>query len=399
MAVASSGKSPTTGMVPPGLDTPRGATSVDAAWKQAGADEGLRQAFARARYSLEDSGHGTYRGVNPAQRLTFEFTQREARLSHPNGSVTFHLTRYGYGDRLRRPASARLFGSANRVEYRRGDLTEWYSNGSQGLEQGFTLAHRPGMDPQGEPLVIALGVTGELAPARKTDEDQVLFASTSKGVVLRYGGLRATDARGRILPSRLEVRGAEIRLIVEDQGARYPLVVDPTWSQQQELAASDGAASDYFGASVSVSGDTAVIGASYKTFNMQFLQGAAYLFVRSGGVWSQQQELTASDGKGGDQFGYSVSVSGNTVVIGAFGRNSAHGAAYVFVRAGGVWSQQQELTASDGAAGDEFGLSVSVSGNTVVIGAPYKTFNGQFYQGAAYVFVSSSGGSGHSSRS
>ena len=139
-----------------------------------------------------------------------------------------------------------------------------------------------------------------------------------------------------------------------------------TWSQQQELTASDGAATTNFGYSVSVSGDTAVIGASGKNSSNQ---GAAYVFVRSGGAWTQQQELTASDGAAGDNFGYSVAVSGDTAVIGAYGKNSNQGAAYVFVRSGGVWSQQQELTASDGAACDDFGHSVSVSGDTAVIGA------------------------------
>lgn len=82
-------------------------TNVDAAWKQAGTDEGLRRAFERAPYELENSGRETYRGVNPGQRLTPEFDGREARLSHPEGSVAFHLTGYGYGGRLRKPAHAK----------------------------------------------------------------------------------------------------------------------------------------------------------------------------------------------------------------------------------------------------------------------------------------------------
>ena len=97
------------------------------------------------------------------------------------------------------------------------------------------------------------------------------------------------------------------------------------------------------------------------------------MFVRSGGRWSQQQELTASDGAADDHFGGSVSVSGDTAVIGAYQQDiQRQGAAYVFVRSGGAWSQQQELTASDGAAGDYFGVSVSVSGDTAVIGAYVK---------------------------
>jgi len=168
------------------------------------------------------------------------------------------------------------------------------------------------------------------------------------------------------------------------QGAAYVLVRSGgVWAQQQELTASDGAADDQFGFSASVSGDTAVIGAWNKTVNSQPQQGAAYVFVRANGVWTQQQEMTASDGAAGDSFGYSVSVSGDTAVIGAPG----NGAAYVFVRNGGAWSKQQELTASDEAAGDYFGYSVSVSGNMALIGASAKNI----YQGAAYVFVLSNG--------
>ena len=76
------------------------AAKPDAVWKKAGADQGLRQAFERARYSLEDFGHGIWRGTNAAQRLTVEFNDHETRLSHPDGSVSFHLTGYGYGERL-----------------------------------------------------------------------------------------------------------------------------------------------------------------------------------------------------------------------------------------------------------------------------------------------------------
>ena len=346
-----------------------------AAESSGGARAGLRQAFEHARYALQDSGHGTYRGENPAQRLTLQFDGREARLSHPDGSVSFHLTGYGYGERLGDPAQARLTGAGNRVEYRRGDLTEWYVNGSQGLEQGFTLARRPGMGGDGQPLVIAIGVSGGLRPAQEAD-GAVLF-----GAALRYAGLKAVDARGRAMPSRLQARDGEIRLIVEDRDAQYPLVVDPTWTEQQALTASDGAAYDMLGMSVSIDGNTAVAGAEGKNNN----QGAAYVFVRSGGVWSQQAELTAPDAVSGDYFGFNVSVSGDTAVIGANGKNTQKGAAYIFVRSAGVWSLQQELTAADGSAGDGFGWPVSVSGDTALIGAPGK--NG--WQGAAYVYVRS----------
>jgi len=168
-----------------------------------------------------------------------------------------------------------------------------------------------------------------------------------------------------------------------ERAAQYSLAVAPAWMQQQELIASDGAANDSFGVSVSVSGDTAVIGASAKNSG----RGAAYVFVLSGGLWSQQQELTASDGAAFDEFGVSVSVIGDTALIGAISKNAYQGAAYVFVLSGGVWTQQQELTASDGAAGDGFGSSVSMSGDLALIGAGGKTVNSQVSQGAAYVFA------------
>ena len=143
------------------------------------------------------------------------------------------------------------------------------------------------------------------------------------------------------------------------------------WTLEAELTASDAAAGDQFGGSVSVSGDTAVVGASGDDDGGSS-SGSAYVFTRSGGVWTQQQKLTASDAAAYDYFGWSVSVTGDTVAVGASldddgGSNS--GSAYIFTRSGGVWTQQQKLTASDAAAGDDFGVSVSVSGDTAVVGA------------------------------
>jgi len=158
-----------------------------------------------------------------------------------------------------------------------------------------------------------------------------------------------------------------------------------TWSQQQELTAGDAASNDDFGSSTSLSGDgsTALIGAENKNSGT----GAAYAFNRSGSTWSQQQEVTAGDAAGGDGFGFSVSLSSDasTALIGAENKNSGTGAAYVLTRSGSTWSQQQELTAGDPAGGDEFGWSVSLSGDgsTALIGA----FGKNAGTGAAYVFA------------
>lgn len=151
------------------------------------------------------------------------------------------------------------------------------------------------------------------------------------------------------------------------------------WSQRAELAASDGAEGDFFGATVAISGTTAVVGAPDKNSRT----GAAYVFARSGKAWSEQAKLTASDAAKADAFGVAVAISGNTVVVGASGKKSDTGAAYVFARAGRTWSQRAELTDPGRAKGDAFGNAVAVSRNTALVGAPGTNE----FTGAAYVFV------------
>ena len=165
------------------------------------------------------------------------------------------------------------------------------------------------------------------------------------------------------------------------------------WSlatQQAKLTASDGAVGDQFGISVAVSGDTALVGASLDDVGSNTDQGSAYVFVRSGTTWTQQAKLTAADGAASDFFGFSVAVSGDTTVAGAYNDivsgNSFQGSAYVFSRNGSTWTQQTKLTAADGAANDWFGYSVAVSGDTAVAGTVLDDV-GSTDQGSAYVFT------------
>ena len=126
------------------------------------------------------------------------------------------------------------------------------------------------------------------------------------------------------------------------------------------------------------SGTTAVVGVPYHTVGANIAQGAAYVFTLSGGTWSQTQELTASDGAANDLFG-DVAISGSTIMVGAsfhwVDGNYNQGAVYVFTLSGGTWSQTQELTASDGAAYDYFG-DVVLSGSTAVVSAPFHMVYG-----------------------
>jgi hypothetical protein len=176
------------------------------------------------------------------------------------------------------------------------------------------------------------------------------------------------------------------------RGGAYLFTYDEgVWSQQQKLMASDSASADLFGWSVALAGDTAVIGASDAQVGSNEEQGAAYIFTRSGATWSEQQKLTGSDGAAHDRFGRSVALDGNTLIIGAeqhavWGGYSHQGAAYLFGYSEGTWSEQQKLTASNGEVGNRFGYAVSLDGDFALIGANRANVGGNNNQGAAYFF-------------
>ncbi len=152
-----------------------------------------------------------------------------------------------------------------------------------------------------------------------------------------------------------------------EQGSAY--VFTAVWSQKQKLTAIDGTAAAHFGNAVSISGSTLVAGAAADNSG----RGSAYVFVGSS-FGTQQTKLTAGDGAPLDSFGNAVAVFNDTIVVGApgdnHGANADQGSVYVFARSGGVWTQQAKLTASDGAAGDYFGRAVAVYEDRIVVGAP-----------------------------
>jgi hypothetical protein len=175
-----------------------------------------------------------------------------------------------------------------------------------------------------------------------------------------------------------------------------------TWGQTARLVASDGEDADMFGNSVAISGDNAISGAGWED-NVDIDVGSAYLFSRNlGGVnnWGQLKKLTSSDGQNGDGFGFAVSIDGDAAVVGAPYKSTtawASGVAYAFSRnQGGAdnWGQVRKLVPSDFTAAATFGFSVAVSGDTIVVGAVNDNGTGS-YRGAAYVFCRDLGGAGN----
>jgi len=174
----------------------------------------------------------------------------------------------------------------------------------------------------------------------------------------------------------------------EDSGAAYIFKLEDTfWIEGQKLVGSDGTEGAHFGYSVSIYGGYAIIGVpddnDYGNYS-----GSAYIFKNDGDTWIEEQKLLASDGVAGDVFGFSVSIKGDYLIIGSHGNDDNggnSGAAYIFKNNGNTWVEEQKLLASDGEPGDIFGLSVSIDDDFVIIGAGGDDDYGN-YSGSAFIF-------------
>ncbi|WP_428310873.1 GEVED domain-containing protein [Hydrocarboniphaga sp.] len=367
-------------------ETPQG---VDAeAWA------GIQQQIAQAQYDAAPvpSDPGKASAYNPQQSLMLGFGRDGA---------TFESRRNATGDAAAGPLKLQTLamrrGAASvdaelvlpiatgaRVEYRRDGWTEWFVNAAAGLEHGYTLDRRP-LSHSAGPLRIALAVSGMRVSA---NADGSLLFSDDAGHRLRYDKLLVTDASGRRLQSTLSISERDrIEIAVDDTVARYPVVVDPLLvnEEQKIVDPGDGADLDYqfFGQSVAIESGTILVGAPYALG-----YGAAYVFTGSGSNWTLQQRLMDTDAAtAGDMFGWSVALSGDTALIGAYLDHQGlaiKGSAFVFVRSGSSWTQQARLSHDDppGPAGlnHQFGNSVALSGDTAVIGSATNN---------AFVFVRS----------
>ncbi len=245
----------------------------------------------------------------------------------------------------------------------------------------------------------SVSISGDTAVVGANFDDDVIYNSGSAYIFTRSGSTWTQQAKltagdptnSKYFGSKVSISGDTVVIGAgadnhagSYSGSAYVFIRSgSTWSQQAKLTASDAAAYAGFGSSVSISGDTVAIGSSSSN--------SSYIFTRSGSTWSQQAKLTASDAATGDSFGVAVSIYGDTVAIGASGDDdagSSSGSAYIFTRSGSIWSQQSKLTASDAAANDSFGVSISLFGDDVVIGASGNDDAGSS-SGSAYAFTRS----------
>ncbi len=268
------------------------------------------------------------------------------------------------------------------------------------LQQKLTAPDSAPGDPEG--FGVSVAITGDTvivgAPGHAEEGAAYVFIRNGTIWTLQRkftpnddptSGANSQFGRGVAISGETVVIGSA----GDDEGFAHVFVRDiTTWTLQATLSAGEsGGQSGFFGDSVAISGNAAVIGDPSDDIGSNIRQGSAYIFVRCGTMWARQQKLLASDGAAFDDFGTSVAISGGTVVIGSpghqIGSNSAQGSAYTFVYSDPTWTQQQKLIAGDGTPFSRFGTAVAVLGNTAVIGSPFGENQTTRERGSAYVFV------------
>lgn len=335
------------------------------------------------------SGKTAFKISNPQHQMKAEFKREGVSLKIRDSEIDMELISFGRGDKLNKilPVNPQIDGV--KLSYQHEQVKHWFINSPMGLEQGFTVNKK--LKGEGE-LAVKLKFDSLLRAQLK--KQQLQFVNHHGKTKLNYGQLVAFDSRGKSLVSRMQLASNELTITVDDEAAVYPIIIDPMFSAETFLTASDGLTLGY---SVSISGDTLVVGRSTT------LTGSVYVYQRNFGGknnWGEVAKLTANDGANQDHFGSSVAISGNTIVVGAYGRDdsglSSSGAVYIYeyIASSDQWTFSKKLNQFKPEANDNFGWSVAIDKDTVVVGAQLDE---EVIKdaGTARIFMRNEGGTGN----
>jgi hypothetical protein len=329
----------------------------------------LAESLGRDHASYHLKREGEYFKVQTvSQGLESEFGEKGVTFLRQNQSVTMRLLG---ADELE-PANV----SNNRIEYNRGNITEWYVNSPLGIEQGFTLNGMPEGKKAGHNVILHVGLEMDdgLNTQQSEDGNAINFVGSDNGnVLMTYSGLFAYDSSGKELPSEMRLMDSTIEISVDDRGADYPIVIDP-FIEFQKILPSDAMPnippSWQFGGTVHISGNTAIVGAIHAD---GFL-GEAYIFERDTmtNLWTEVDIVSGSTAAVGSFYGIACSVeeSSGIAMVGANRAFAVEGRAYVYERdLMGKWNETPVLTPSGGMAGFEYGFKLNFQGDIAAVGA------------------------------
>lgn len=386
--------------------------------KENGLYNSLGEAMKAARYSFNwidtsplPDNKGAFEADNPNNSYATYIQDESVNLVSQNDDwqIEMKLKGFGYGKDIFKVSSdkPKVQKNKTRIEINKSaihnpqsKIIEWYENKPEGLEQGWTLNERPNNQITNQPLQLELEIGGNLIPKLSEDKQTLLLNKKDSSGTIRYEKLKAWDANGKDVSTEMKLEGNKLTLLAEENEAIYPLTIDPIFSFVKILSAFDKANEDFFGQAVAIDGDTIVVGADLADAPTLSGQGAAYIFTKNqGGVdnWGFVKKLNSSLTTGVDAFGISVAISKDTIVVGSNDEvlSTILGNAFVFERNQGGsnnWGEVKVISASDVAIGDEFGRSVSIYNDTIVVGSYSDDIGGNSGQGSAYVYSRNQGG-------
>jgi uncharacterized repeat protein (TIGR01451 family) len=370
-----------------------------------------------------------YQAPNRAQDLRAYFIPGSVRIiprAAPGGwELGLSFSSYGYAGQKQPVQMADLVASGNRIDYRRGGVTEWYLNAENGLKQGFVVSGQPSavsrqpsaVSRQPAQFTLDLALTGDLTP-RSVDGDQAVEFTTAEGVrALRYGDLHATDATDHPLPAYFSLSQVSISIWVDDANAVYPLTIEatitglsttPDWTAESDQAGAEYGIEAATAGDVNGDGYSDVIVGAYKYDNGETDEGRAFVYYGSAAGLSPTPDWMAESDQAGAWFGYSVDTAGDVngdgypdVIVGAryySGGQEHEGRAYVYYGSAAGLSATPAWTAESDQAGAILGNSVGTAGDVNgdgyddVIVAPFYYDHGQTDEGVVYVYHGSATG-------
>jgi len=400
----------------PAHDGPVGPAGSSGDWMRR-----VQQSVSAAEYRFSPAPDGGFLAPNRAHGLRIKADARGVQVTpraedRPTWALDLHLQAVGRQGAMVAADAPSVRSDGNRVEVRREvlGLTEWYVNDRNGLEQGFTIDARPAGGGKESPLVLQVGYDGAVT-ARQDGAGAVLFATGDDRPVVRYAGLTVSDAAQRPVDAALELVPGAVRLVVQDAGHPYPLIVDPTMVTPSWVALGDQY-NENFGISVAGTGDVngdgfadLIIGAPQFDNGFVFDQGRAFVFLGSAAGPSSTPAWTADGGQAGAWFGYSVASAGDVnrdgyadVIIGArlFDNGQTdEGRAFVYLGSASGLGLTPAWTAEIDQASAMFGSSVASAGDVngdgysdVIVGAPGFDSTVNVDEGRAFVYLGSATG-------